>query len=78
MASPLKNGGLEIGQETCRLKGNENACRTEARRAGHQEKSRQGVKKNDIICTEPHIDYSASPGATQFFMVACDWLQIQA
>jgi hypothetical protein len=26
----------------------------------------------------PIIDYSARPGATQFFIVACDWVQIQA
>ena len=30
------------------------------------------------LYTEPHIDYSAHPGATQFFIVACDWVQIQA
>jgi hypothetical protein len=30
------------------------------------------MAKTQPLHTEPHIDYSARPGATQFFVVACD------
>ena len=33
--------------------------------------------KSQPLSTEPHIDYSARPGATQFIVVACDYALFQ-
>ena len=35
------------------------------------------MAKTQPLFTEPHIDYSARPGATQFFVVACDYALFQ-
>jgi len=36
------------------------------------------IANAQLTCTVPWIDYSARPGATRFFIVACDCVQIQA